>query len=254
MILDPVNDADCLGQLTTMAREIAGSTLVRNVARRLGSKAAVIAWLQGMPQEDDDGSDTVQAIACDVLQRVRLFPAAPNCVERSFAAMVLFQALDPTGRYRLVTIEWPARHTAFVDGNDPIDLFPRRNFDFTSFGRDVLKDSHAYVGKPILKFYLGDSGGRIADVIGGYEDRAAGNAPPPRPAPSTKGRAPARAPVVVASSADRGDPELDDAGTSPRASSASEAPLRNCPCKQGGMSNATDQEQAPATPFGWPPS
>jgi len=51
------------------------------MAREIAGKAAVIAWLQGMPQDDDDGSDTAQVIACDVLQRVRLFPADPNCVD-----------------------------------------------------------------------------------------------------------------------------------------------------------------------------
>src|SRR6266545_3923315 len=40
VILEPLNDAACLGQLTTIARELARTTLVEMVAARLGSHDA----------------------------------------------------------------------------------------------------------------------------------------------------------------------------------------------------------------------
>src|SRR5262249_9212657 len=57
------------------------------------------------------------------------------------------------------------------------------------FGKDALQGSHRYVGKPILKFYLGEAGGSAADAIGEQEDQWIGrdkkkqpekkHAPPP---------------------------------------------------------------------------
>src|SRR5262249_30347822 len=52
MILDPTTDAQCLGQLTQLARELAPTTLLHMIAARLGSPAAVTRWLHALPQSD----------------------------------------------------------------------------------------------------------------------------------------------------------------------------------------------------------
>src|SRR5205823_2376265 len=156
VIVDPINDVDCLGQLTTIARELSSTTLVLTVARHLGSRDAVIRWLQAKPQADDDGGEPVRYIVCDVPQRVRLFADDPNCVERATDAMMLLEALEqmksttPATR-ALGTVDRPARHTGLVEKRGEhwyaVDLFPRRNararnFDWGNFGKDVLQGTH----------------------------------------------------------------------------------------------------------------
>ncbi|HEY2746785.1 MAG TPA: hypothetical protein VGL86_19285 [Polyangia bacterium] len=191
MIADPINDAECLGQLTTFARELAPSTLVRLVAARLGTREAVILWLQSLPQADDHGEEQIRFIMCDVPQRTRLFPDDPNCVERSFAALMLLEATDPKTRRALATVDKPLRHTGLVEqfaGHwHAVDLFPRRNANRNFQWGDLLTGAHQYVGKPILKFYLGDTGGRVADALGEQEAKLVGQdkrkQPEKKPAP-----------------------------------------------------------------------
>ena len=195
MILEPINDVQCLSQLTTIARELAATTLVRTVAQHLGTREEVIRWLQSKPQTDDDGREAVQYIACDVPQRVRLLANDPNCVERATDAMMLLEALEqlrrvePTGR-ALATIDRPVRHTGLVEKHGEhwlaVDLFPRRNgrrnFDWSSFGVGALKGVHQYVGKPILKFY---GLGSVADTIGDQENKLTAKAPEKQSQPSS---------------------------------------------------------------------
>lgn len=199
MILEPINDIDCLGQLTAMARELAPTTLIRAVAARLGSRTAVIKWMQGLPQTDDFGDESVRFINCDVPQRVRLLPDDPNCVERSLGALMLLEALDPRTPRALATVDRPMRHTGLVEKYDghwhAVDLFPRRNaqrnFKWDDFGKDVLQGVHSYVGKPLLKFYAGDAGGQVADTLGENEDKLIGRdkkkQPEKKPTPSPAG-------------------------------------------------------------------
>ncbi len=175
MIFDPTNDMQCLGQLTQMARELSPTMLVRTVARRLGNTRGVISWLRALPQTDDDGEELVQFIACDVAQRVRLFPDDPNCFERAFAALVLLEVLDPGTPRKLVTIDRPLRHTGIVEQREgrwrALDLFPRRNFDWGNFGKDLLGGVHDFVGRPLMTIYLGNAGAKLADQIGDAETR-----------------------------------------------------------------------------------
>ena len=84
----------CLSQLTQIACELAPTTLIQLVARRLGSREAVIKWFQSLPQADDDGHEHVRYISCDVPQRTRLLPDDPNCVERALGALMLLEAID----------------------------------------------------------------------------------------------------------------------------------------------------------------
>ena len=176
MIIEPINDEQCLGQLTKMARELHRTTLIQSVAGRLRTRESVIAWMQSLPQTDDNGDELIRAIACDVSQRVRLLPDDPNCVERAFGALMLLEALDPKTQRALATIDRPMRHTGLVEKQGArwlaVDLFPRRNFDWGGFGKDVLQGTHQYVGKPVLKFYAGDAGGQLADTLGEQEDNA----------------------------------------------------------------------------------
>jgi len=175
VILDPINDEQCLGQLTRMARELAPTTLVQMVARRLGTADAVIRWLRSLPQSDDDGHEGVRFIQCDVPQRVRLLPDDPNCVERATGALMLLEVLDPRTPRALATIDRPLRHTGLVEFRSShwsaVDLFPRRNFDWGDFGKDVLQGVHGYVGKPLLSFY---GLGGAADQLGEAENKAIG--------------------------------------------------------------------------------
>jgi hypothetical protein len=179
VILDPINDTECLDQLTMIARELAPTTLIRSVATHLGSREAVIRWLQSLPQANDDGDEHVRFIQCDVPQRTRLLPDDPNCVERSMAALMLLEVIDPKTLRALATVERPLRHTGLVERCGTrwraVDLFPRRNtrnaINVGEFGKAALQGTHQYVGKPILKFYLGDTGGQVADAIGSQENQ-----------------------------------------------------------------------------------
>ena len=176
MILDPINDEDCLGQLTKIARETAPTTLIMMVAKRLGSREAIIRWLQSLPQADDTGTEQVRFIQCDVPQRTRLLPDDPNCVERSVGALMLLEVVDPTTPRALATVDKPLRHTGLVekygDHWRAVDLFPRRNvarnFDWGELGKDVLQGVHRYVGKPLLGAY---GLGGAADTLGEQEDK-----------------------------------------------------------------------------------
>ena len=169
MIVAPVNDVECLAQLTTIARELASTTLVQTVARHLGSREAVIRWIQAKPQADDDGREAIRYITCDVPQRVRLLADDPNCVERATDALLLLESLErmkltSSAARALATVDRPARHTGLVEKHGEhwyaVDLFPRRNASGRNFDwKDILQGAHSYVGKPILQFYgLGSVG------------------------------------------------------------------------------------------------
>lgn len=181
MILAPVNDVECLAQLTTIARELASTTLVQTVARHLGSREAVIRWVQAKPQADDDGREAIRYITCDVPQRVRLLADDPNCVERATDALLLLESLErmkliePAAR-ALATVDRPARHTGLVEKHGEhwyaVDLFPRRNASARNVDwKDILQGAHSYVGKPILQFY---GLGSVADTIGDNENKLIG--------------------------------------------------------------------------------
>ena len=201
MILEAVNDTACLGQLVVLARELARGSAARRIATELGTPARVVSWLQSLPQSDDDGKETLQAIQCDVPQRVRLFPSDPNCFERTLAALALCEILDPKTPRCAVTIEKPVRHTSLAELREgrwePVDLFPRRNFgslwrsaSASEVGKDILQGFHRFVGKPLLTAY---GLGGLADQIGQAEDQAIDRGRPaatPSPPPSSAAAAP----------------------------------------------------------------
>jgi hypothetical protein len=139
VIVDPVLDVGCLSRLTAIARHEIRNPLVaeyveriRALARRRGISVtdAAIVWLQELPQTDDDGRESVRAIACGPDQRTRLFPDDPNCFERALAALILLESIDPTWQYTLASIDDPLRHTGLLRRPgaaydwEPVDLFP----------------------------------------------------------------------------------------------------------------------------------
>jgi hypothetical protein len=198
VIVDPINDVDCLGQLTVFARELAGSTLIRSVAAHLGTRELVILWLRSLPQSDDFGDENVRFIQCDVPQRTRVLPDDPNCVERALGALMLLEAIDPKIQRALATVDKPLRHTGIVELVDghwrAVDLFPRRNaqrnFSWADLstpkgGKQTLHSIHQQLGTPILKYFLGAKlGGDSANALGGGEDWLVEKiAPEKKPAP-----------------------------------------------------------------------
>jgi len=204
VILEPINDVDCLDQLTRIARELVPTTVIQSVAKRLGSRDEIVRWFQSLPQADDHGDEPVRFIQCDVPQRARLLPDNPNCVERATGALMLLEVVDPKTPRALATVDRPARHTGLVEQHGThwyaVDLFPRRNlrrdFDWGGFGRDVLQGVNK-VGKPLLSAY---GLGGVADVLGSQEDKwigpgkssqkkaappSGGNSEPPKAAQSS---------------------------------------------------------------------
>lgn len=229
MILEAVNDTACLGQLVALARELARGSAARRIATELGTPGRVVSWLQSLPQSDDDGRETLQAIQCDVPQRVRLFPSDPNCFERTLAALALCEILDPKTPRCAVTIEKPVRHTSLAELRggrwEPVDLFPRRNFgtlwrsasaSAADVGKDILQGFHRFVGKPLLTAY---GLGGLADQIGQAEDQAIGRSRPvasPAPPSSSASPAAASSPPSLKQGEERDETENQRAPEAPR--------------------------------------
>lgn len=216
MIGEPINDWQCLDQVTHSARSLYLSDDALRNARRLGSRKSVIEWIQDKPQTDDTGQEDTQYIQCDVAQRLRLFAPDPNCIERARDAMILLESLEylvlaaPADR-ALATIEVPARgrtprelHTGLVEKRGKhwyaVDLFPRRrlaqrNASWTDQGIDSVRFAHSNIGKPALQYVFGKSvGGTAADVVGSGENALFGlvskrRPPTKQPAPPALARA-----------------------------------------------------------------
>ncbi len=159
-----------------------------------------------MPQADDFGEEKVQIIQCDVPQRTRLFPDDPNCVERSFGALMLLEVLDPKTPRALATVDNPLRHTGLVEQIGgrwrAVDLFPRRNATARNFDYKSLLVGVEEKGlRPVAKLYLGDAGANAIDFGVAQQNKLLGikkpNAPEKQPTPSPAGsaqRAPEPAP------------------------------------------------------------
>jgi hypothetical protein len=201
VILDPVNDGECLGQLTKIARELARTTMAYNMAARLRTRRGVIRWLQSLPQSDDDGREKLQWIACDVPQRTRTFPSDPNCFERTIAALALLEVIDPKTPRVAVTIDYPARHTGVVellgDEWEPLDVFPRRNAsDFLGVSKGTWQDVFGGVHQ-VGGFILGDiygQKGAVKALEKQEQDWGLLKKPPPKPPQAAPKPAPQPAP------------------------------------------------------------
>ncbi len=197
---------------------------------------------------------------------------------------MLLEVIDPATPRALATIDRPLRHTGLVEkiGGHwrAVDLFPRRNaarnISWGDVGMGLLKGVQGatrYVGKPVAKFYLGDTGGSAADFLDDQMGRVTGDqqkppqkkvVPPPagkraEPAPTVAQLQPAprlvfQAQVVGAGASqtkpipDRGggkDEEAQQALVSAGAAARARAPDHD------GSPSAPEDDQASSTSW-WP--
>jgi hypothetical protein len=130
MLIEPLNDGDCLGLALAQVPAAMARTDVRELAARLGSVAEVVRYLRRLPQLDDTGGPGEgPRIACDVPQRVRVPAPDPNCLERSLFFLALAELLDPPPWRTLTTIDVTSargreRHTFPVENDTPVCLDP----------------------------------------------------------------------------------------------------------------------------------
>lgn len=99
MIDDPLNDTECLGQLTEVAARATKTPEARALATRFATTAALAEHIRSLPQRDDAGDPADgPRVACDVSQRARLFPADPNCVVMSSCRLCEAPEMPTTDR------------------------------------------------------------------------------------------------------------------------------------------------------------
>jgi hypothetical protein len=132
VILEPLNDIECLSQLTAIAAEGVAKPEIKELAARFASTDELAAWIRALPQRDDTGDPSDgPRVACDVLQRARLVATDPNCVERAILYLAAAEVLDPAAARQLATVDVGPnlRHTFPVEGGEPVVLDPelRRN-------------------------------------------------------------------------------------------------------------------------------
>lgn len=278
MILDPVNDQQCLGLLVERARELVRTRMAYDAAARLRTVRAVINYLRSLPQLDDDGSERVQLLACDVPQRLRFMPSDPNCFERTLAALVLLELIDPKTERVPISVDKPERHTGIVERQpggawQPIDLFPRRN----SAAQDVLGVVHP-IGRGVLGIFglgsVGDRLGRVWEQHGWLRPEDGPSVPPPRTpalsrtspryaqqqqpthAPPASRRAPERDPELRRAPdsqqpfSELGGPEHGDEEDTEAASSSHPWPPRRASAGARAISGARATRARPGVPAG----
>jgi len=127
MIGPPLNDGDCLGQLTALVtRQL---EQYAPVACRFRSTIELATWIRSRPQRSDFGDPADgPKITCDVPQRVRVPATAdPNCFERAALYLGAAELIDPVPLRQLATIgddvgRW--RHTFPVENGRPVVLDP----------------------------------------------------------------------------------------------------------------------------------
>jgi hypothetical protein len=141
VIVNPVLDVECMAKVTAIARHELGNPLVAEFVANLYAYArahgltatqAVFAWLQQLPQTDDDGTEEVRAVACNPRQRLRPFADDPNCFERALTAIILLEVIDPRWQYTLASVDEPMSHTGVLRRSGPgaeweiLNLFPSK--------------------------------------------------------------------------------------------------------------------------------
>ncbi len=129
MIGLPVNDHDCLAQITELVVGLArqGDAAIVELAERFDTTAVLAAWIRSLPQRDDSGdpADGPKADACDPPQRLRIPAPDPNCVERAALYLAIAELIDPHPLRQLATINTPVgRHTFLIEDGDPVVLDP----------------------------------------------------------------------------------------------------------------------------------
>jgi len=132
VIAEPMNDKQCLMQMTSVAVQGAKKPEIHELAGRFRSTRALARWIRTLPQRDDDGDpQDGPRVACDVTQRARLAPPDPNCVERAILYLAGAEVIDPRATRQLATIDVSdtLRHTFPLENGEPVVLDPkvRRN-------------------------------------------------------------------------------------------------------------------------------
>lgn len=129
MIGNPHNDYECLGYVMNVVEEMVlqrDPTLVE-LARRLGTVEAVVAFIRARPQRNDESDllDGPKVARCIPPQRLRIPAPDPNCFERAALGLALLELLDPTPHYQLATTETPqGPHTVLMADGIVINLNP----------------------------------------------------------------------------------------------------------------------------------
>jgi hypothetical protein len=129
VIAVPLNDRECLGAITEQVAAMVrdrDSQLVA-LANAHGDTAALAEELRSRPQRDDDGlpCDGPKVEACDPVQRLRIDPPDPNCVERAAAFLGAAELIDPVPVRRLATTNTPSGlHTFPLEDGEPVVLDP----------------------------------------------------------------------------------------------------------------------------------
>lgn len=130
MIIEPFNDHDCLGAITSIVATMATDRDPRlaEIAAAHGSTESLASWIRTLPQRDDEGetNDGPKVRACRPTQRLRIPASDPNCVERAALYVGAAELIDPSPTRRLRT-EWTpiGLHTFPLENGAPITLDPR---------------------------------------------------------------------------------------------------------------------------------
>lgn len=131
MIAAPLNDHTCLSQITELIRDLVQKRdpAFVELADQVGTTEGLVAYLQALPQRNDDGdpTDGPRAESCKPSQRIRLspIPPDPNCVERASIFLGVAELLDPEPVRQLKTAMTEAGlHTYPVENRYAVRLDP----------------------------------------------------------------------------------------------------------------------------------
>jgi hypothetical protein len=129
VIVEPVNDRECLDAITAIAVDLVDKDdpEIEALAERFPTTQALAAWIRSLPQRDDEGApgDGPKVVACEPPQRLRVAPPDPNCVERALEYIAAAERIDPRPVRRLATVDTVAGpHTFPVENDEPVVLDP----------------------------------------------------------------------------------------------------------------------------------
>src|SRR5688572_16005975 len=129
MIVEPLNDRDCLGSITSTVTSLveAKDPALVAIAEQHANTASLARWIRSLPQRDDLGvpCDGPKVEECDPPQRLRIAPGDPNCFERAAIYVGVAELIDPRPERQLATVDTPAgRHTLPLEDGEPVVLDP----------------------------------------------------------------------------------------------------------------------------------
>jgi hypothetical protein len=142
MLWTPVNDHECLGQLTAYVAGELGRADLRELAGHFAGTADVVLWIRTLRQRNDAGElGEGPKLLCDVPQRVRLPAPDPNCVERALLYCALAEHIEPAPRRQLVTIETDrGRHTLPLEEGRAVLLDPEETANTLDAGLWAMRN------------------------------------------------------------------------------------------------------------------